>query len=92
MLYNSTKLRIAPAIAIVAAALATAAPAHTADAADAAREDKAATTATDPRAPKITASTRICHLGAHSGSRVPKKVCRTKAEWEAKGVDIEAAM
>lgn len=91
MLYKSlsSTLRISPAIALVAATLATAVPAQ---ARDAASDGKSVASATGKAAPKINAKTKICTITEHTGSRLSKKECRTKAEWEAMGVDIEAAL
>ena len=33
--------------------------------------------------------TRYCIVDAITGSRVPKKVCATRQEWQERGVDID---
>ena len=35
---------------------------------------------------------RYCFVSEVTGSRIPVKVCKTRKEWEAEGVDIPAGL
>lgn len=44
----------------------------------------------DPEAPPPPQAKRYCLMAEITGTRIPQKVCKTKSEWAAQGVDIAA--
>ncbi|WP_332812228.1 hypothetical protein [Sphingomonas sp.] len=82
---------ISAAAALAAMFVGAAAPASAKAAVGAAIESSATTAApaaTAPREP--SANTKYCMVDAITGSRLQKKVCKTKQEWKDLGVDIAA--
>jgi len=89
---NLTILRHVSAAAALAAMFVGAAAPASAKAAVGAAIESSATSATPaaaaPRQP--SAQTKYCMVDQITGSRLQKKVCKTKQEWKDLGVDIEA--
>lgn len=48
----------------------------------------AATPAQVASAPTAAPAKRYCIKAEHTGSRMSQKICRTRAEWKARGVDV----
>ena len=70
--------------AIITAALAATAPTH------AAQPEAAALNAAASGADRVeTKEKRYCLLFDLTGSRTPRKSCKTKAQWAQKGVDVD---
>lgn len=69
----------------LAVAASLSAPAFAADPVPAAASSAAATTAEVPAAAK---DKKYCLTEQLTGSRMPTKVCRTKAEWAYEGVSV----
>jgi invasion protein IalB len=87
----TTLRRVSAAAALAAMFVGAAAPASAKAAAGAVVEASATSTmpaATAPRVPSAT--TKYCMVDEITGSRLQKKVCKTKKEWKDLGVDIEA--
>jgi hypothetical protein len=87
----TTLRRVSAAAALAAMFVGAAAPASAKAAAGAAMESSATSAtpaAVAPREP--SAQTKYCVLDQITGSRLQKKVCKTKKEWRNLGVDIEA--
>jgi invasion protein IalB len=82
---------VSVAVALAAMFVGAAAPASAKAAAGATVEASATTAlpaATAPREPSAT--TKYCMIDEITGSRLQKKVCKTKKEWKDLGVDVEA--
>ena len=83
--------QVSAAAALAAMFVGAAAPASAKAAAGAAVDSSptsAAPAATAPREP--SAKTKYCMVDEITGSRLQKKVCKTKKEWKDEGVDVEA--
>ena len=83
--------QVSAAAALAAMFVGAAAPATAKAAAGAAVESSATSAmpaAAAPREP--SAQTKYCVLDQITGSRLQKKVCKTKQEWKDLGVDVEA--
>ena len=50
-----------------------------------------AAAAKDKDQPEQVKEKKICKGEASSFSRLPKKICKTKAEWKAEGVEVPAS-
>lgn len=56
----------------------------------AAKPDVSATASGAPAAAATADARRYCVVETPTGSRLPTKQCRTRAEWAQEGVDIDA--
>jgi invasion protein IalB len=84
-----TVRRVSAVAALAAMFVGAAVPASAKAAADAALDSSATTAApaaTAPRQP--SAQTKYCMIDEVTGSRLQKKVCKTKKEWKDLGVDL----
>lgn len=52
--------------------------------------DNIATPSDTTVAPAATRQPRYCFVETFTGSRIPHKICKTKAEWAEEGTDITA--
>ena len=83
--------QVSAAAALAAMFVGAAAPASAKAAVGAAIEASATSAAPDAAAPRQpSAQTKYCMVDQITGSRLQKKVCKTKQEWKDLGVDIEA--
>ncbi len=41
---------------------------------------------------KASANARYCFRSEVTGSRIPRTMCKTRTDWEATGVDLDAAL
>lgn len=72
---------------ILAAALVTVAPAVPAPAPTPASSDQAPVALKPTSIKPSTDMRRVCVVETLTGSRIPYKICKTRAEWVAQGVD-----